>query len=592
MGRSITHFMWGYQSHFRIERESIARKFFGALDKRFKPEVFLVGILAESKHGHFPACVEPEDDFWIDSENFNEVHGLLDELLKGYPESKILHSHELAQQHHNERLRGRSITDAVKQVIVEYPHKPPGTVYAVSFPAKVDCYWVCVVLGLQKNVIDTYYSLQQSSVNFHEYRTIPVATSLVDAGIHVFLESSTEDLQKVVPGRELTNKNFEELLRSAGDRLMKDAVLRIDNQRIEGMHTLFRSCNTISSLPYEQAAGSGSVIFAQKEHPAIKKKVRFASAAKLSSYRAARKLLELASDEMSLHSDSEDIFGLVAIDGYQEDDENVFEMIVLGHHHWELRHAGHAMMRVQYGIPRLPRPSFEDEKLHLDLPRIFPDINDAEIEKLIELVRVAKEEPHGTMIVITEEAAGEANRLKNEGISVEPFPLTPEIFCHLITIDGAVILSAQGVCHAIGTILDGKATDKGDSGRGARYNSAVRYVNSRAAPCLAIVFSEDKGVDFVPDLKPPINRAIIDQVISNLEGMLNSKRTNRREYILLMDWLDGHRFYLRQEDCEVLNDLVDKLEDMFGAEDESAIRIKRTEFMPDPEMNESLYYTK
>ena len=67
----------------------------------------------------------------------------------------------------------------------------------------------------------------------------------------------------------------------------------------------------------------------------------------------------------------------------------------------------------------------------------------------------------------------------------------------MTAIDGAVLLGPDGVCHAIGVILDGLAGDRGDPERGARFNSAVRYVDSRQEVCLAIVVSEDKTLDVI-----------------------------------------------------------------------------------------------
>jgi hypothetical protein len=50
---------------------------------------------------------------------------------------------------------------------------------------------------------------------------------------------------------------------------------------------------------------------------------------------------------------------------------------------------------------------------------------------------------------------------------------------------------------AIGAILDGLATDAGYPSRGARYNSAIRYVASSSHACLAIVVSEDGMINVV-----------------------------------------------------------------------------------------------
>jgi DNA integrity scanning protein DisA with diadenylate cyclase activity len=64
-----------------------------------------------------------------------------------------------------------------------------------------------------------------------------------------------------------------------------------------------------------------------------------------------------------------------------------------------------------------------------------------------------------------------------------------------------VLIDPHGTCYAIGAILDGLATEKGDSSRGSRYNSALRYVESSDYPCLAVVVSEDGLVDVITSVQ-------------------------------------------------------------------------------------------
>ncbi|HOX40391.1 MAG TPA: DNA integrity scanning protein DisA nucleotide-binding domain protein [Candidatus Brocadiia bacterium] len=69
-------------------------------------------------------------------------------------------------------------------------------------------------------------------------------------------------------------------------------------------------------------------------------------------------------------------------------------------------------------------------------------------------------------------------------------------------VDGAVILDFGGRCYAIGAILDGMATKNGNPARGARYNSALRYVEMKkqqGKDCIAVVVSEDGTVDVLPE---------------------------------------------------------------------------------------------
>jgi hypothetical protein len=105
---------------------------------------------------------------------------------------------------------------------------------------------------------------------------------------------------------------------------------------------------------------------------------------------------------------------------------------------------------------------------------------------------------HGAMLVITASAADEAVRLDKQATVVEPFTLTPDLIDLVTRIDGAVLIDLEGTCHAIGVILDGQASDKCTSARGARYNSAVRYAYDRAGR-VVLVKSEDGMVNVLPE---------------------------------------------------------------------------------------------
>src|SRR5262249_11032992 len=161
----------------------------------------------------------------------------------------------------------------------------------------------------------------------------------------------------------------------------------------------------------------------------------------------------------------------------------------------------------RFGKPYLPRLTGYESKLRQDLPRLFPTIAADARETLVSLVRQAEGERHGTLLVISADAAAESVRLGNQATAIEPCLLTPELLSHLTGIDGAVIIDPRGYCHALGVILDGLATSHGDPARGARFNSAVRYVQSaidRGIMTLAVVVSEDGGIDFIPNPPPQI----------------------------------------------------------------------------------------
>jgi hypothetical protein len=248
------------------------------------------------------------------------------------------------------------------------------------------------------------------------------------------------------------------------------------------------------------------------------------------------------------------------------------------------------LMRVQYGVPMVPQLPFDEQKLSVDLRRIFRQISSEDGERLIGLIRTAERESHGTMLVITEVAQIEAARLSSQGTLVKPLTLDSITLTNLTPIDGAIIMDPAGVCYAIGTILDGQATDNGDPGRGARFNSAVRYYESVTAPCMIVVVSSDGGVDFIPNPMPMINRAVIDDAIALLSGFETAANIPRRRHRITLDLLDDHRFYLTEEDCNLLNPLIERIDTRIRREDEAQLWVVRSPYKPNPAMNPAQYY--
>ena len=130
---------------------------------------------------------------------------------------------------------------------------------------------------------------------------------------------------------------------------------------------------------------------------------------------------------------------------------------------------------------------------------MFPqkEFNEINLSELLRtFIKYMIEETNGGIIVISLDAQEEARRLSNNSFKIEKPPkLTTEninLFSKLAKIDGAILLDDLLNCHAFGVILDGDKTDKASLSRGARYNSALRYVeNKQPNRVLAIVISVD-----------------------------------------------------------------------------------------------------
>ena len=506
-------------------------------------------------------------------------------------ESALVHSHLVVQGYENPSLRLRSIRDAIRQILEAHQARPKNRRFYVSLPAQVQEYWVCAVLSLQDDIIALYPALRKNVVRFHdEYGSysFSLPASLLDAVTEQFLKYTREELSKPKP----IDIDNEKILRDAGAALTKNIVPRMTDKLTGQGYSLFRDCSTISSLLYERSAGSGRILLATKDHPAIKPTVTLASPVELRNYRAARKLLQLSFDDVLLHSDSSQIWGLAEVGEYDHSKEDLFEVRILDHHHWELRHNDCNFMTVRYGVPSLPKREIDEQAFRSNVTRIFKKISDSSTNRLLSLVKEAERESHGTMLLISTTAEKEAKRLASQGTPITPCLMTPKLLKHLTPIDGAILLNPDGMCYAIGTILDGQATNNGDPSRGARFNSAVRYVES--APdktrCLAVIVSEDGGIDLVPNLSPPIKRSAIDKAITELEHQQSANQLSVPRCHKTLNWLDENRFYLTQADCDLLNTLVSELEDRSKRESQYPIDIGRKTFKPNPAMDEELYY--
>lgn len=148
-------------------------------------------------------------------------------------------------------------------------------------------------------------------------------------------------------------------------------------------------------------------------------------------------------------------------------------------------------------------------------------------EMLKRVTEILAKQKHGTIAVIADEEYidKEVERLcdkYNKGIRVKRFDFLAENDEHkhqvgLTNIDGAIFLDYQGRCYAIGVILDGEVVERGNSGRGSRFNSTKDYIDwvvrekfpyydmdndknkdsNREITCIGIVVSENGMVDIL-----------------------------------------------------------------------------------------------
>lgn len=488
------HVIWEHEAFFRIGLKSVADTALKSLDESLNASVFLIGIPINEADG---AHLEAADHFWAKSSDFSRVRSNASEIEKKISSIKRQASDVLAVQRYTEWLKRKSIQEAIKIIIDNHHEKPANKTYWVSIPIRVTHYWVCAVIGLKTEILNNFASLPTWELEAGSYFNIPKAKSLIEALVDELLSMAEEQLAVTSPGSGFFDYDHEELIRSAGGRLMASIGVRLG--KAEKTQDLFRTINTISSLRYEGSDGFGNIVLAKKQHEKIKSVVKFKTPIKLAVSRGSRKLLELSSENLFLHTDGVEVMGLVSTENNEESMDHIFHVKILGHYHWEIFQAGKVLMRVLSGQPTLAQKQFNERKLSLLLSKIFNNISAQQIDDLVELVKEAEKEAHGTILVISQNAQAESLRLENQGTPLVPCKLTPHLLKHLTPIDGALILSPDAICYSIGTILDGRVNQRGDATRGARFNSAIRYVDDSEYPCMAIVVSEDGGVTFLPE---------------------------------------------------------------------------------------------
>ncbi len=369
----------------------------------------------------------------------------------------------------------------------------PGVYHSEAFAYKGKVY--LFAMQFDPKVLDTFYKIPQSS----ELRL----RSLLDTIIYETLSYINECAQGLVHGEEILEKSHTELIKMSGRHFLQ-GILRNDS-----VVNPFEKINKISSLSYEKSFSDGKILlmnnqaalaFATKH--LLKTLVQFEEKIPLSSTRHIRKILELSNSEVYLLSDGEFLYSTVEFILPHETHYNFFTIEFNNYFSWQLNHNGNKLMQVTHEEVFIPKPKVSFFNFSMEVKKIFPDLESKKILNLYRLALEALKQVKGTIIVVSKNARSEAHRLRNQGFLIEALPLSPSIIRSITSIDGAVLMDLDGFCHGIGVILDGIATEKGDPSRGARYNSAIRYVETIAktpnyANCFAIVISEDGDVDMI-----------------------------------------------------------------------------------------------
>lgn len=573
MKRTITHFMWGYQQHFRFHLEYTSRQLLSALGVALEPEGILVGVRAPEISEGFPACVEPEDGKW-ELTLFSECLARVEEIYANHPDQDIFYGDEPSMRDKPEWIRRKSVRQAVEEALAPYDEEN-GVRSFCGAPTRVGRYYVVPVLQVSRAAFDVLPALP-GPLCFMEWTS---STGLVEALLLEILADASEALGEKEPGRGLDffSPDPPAILRRAARGFCRAVSLLVRDIMLQD---LFDTLNGVSALKYEGTETKGEMVFAPDDCAAVARRMVFASPIPLAPSRLVRKLVEMSGDGLAiLCSSSKGLSGLATVEYTVE--APVFRVVFTGHYCWELYFNDCLLLRSSFGVPGIPRPRLSETAFVSNSRRVIPGMDEEQSHRLWQAVSAAMEQQHGTLFVVSDAAESEARRLGSQSLPVEPIPLTPRLVQRLTGIDGAILADRDSVCHAVGVILDGLATDAGDPSRGARYNSAVRYAGTADAATLCIVVSEDGDVDMIPTLRPQTDRTELEARVEALRGLTYENYHDTR------NWLDRHRFYLSVEQCLTVNQELERLyaEVMSAGE----LWVVLSPFEPNPGMDPSYF---
>ena len=246
--------------------------------------------------------------------------------------------------------------------------------------------------------------------------------------------------------------------------------------------------NMLSAMEYEREQNIGSIIATKDskigENAGLQMNydicLNLEQPVKLEaySYKKIRKLLEITKTELSLiMNENGEIYAIGRL--IENPTCEYYKVQFEGCFKWTIYKNNKKFFCYRNMIPCIPNKKVGIG--HADISLLRETFGITETFKIEKIIEKAITQKHGTMVVFTENAKEETYRLRKSGMPVLPIDITLEetLIKSLTSIDGALICDIKGICYSIGVILDGETSDKADLSRGARYNSAIRYIEQQ-----------------------------------------------------------------------------------------------------------------
>lgn len=583
--QTLKYFMWPWQVFFRISCQTTAESLFNSLDRNLQPNVFLVGFNTNQNNNTEKICIEPENLEHLLNE-FQNINSIANDIRSLDEDRNMMYSGRGMQEEMDLRFQIRTFREALERLLNESEFNK-NSLHFASTPVIINDCQVFVVLQLNKMWYDSHQHLQKTIVD----ERMRIYRSFLETSVHEYLKERERNLYLPNPGKSLSgdSRSADEILRQGANLFLYSVSCKGEN--FYGLHGLFNNCNELSQYRYENLENYGHLIIAKENHPDIEMTLEVDSPFQINEYRKTRKMLELSNEDVAVICDSYQVLGLGRIkSSYQPSTESIFNIYFKGIHCWDVFHAGVNVLQMRYGLPQFSNETIQKEKFFIDAKRLFIGITNIQLENLFKLALASAKQKKGAMLIITNNAEEEAKRFARRCISIKPVILDEKLLLNLTSIDGGVLINPEGLAFAKGVILDGIAGNKGDSGRGSHYNSAVTYCENRAnsQATMIVVVSSDGMIDIVPVLIPQIKHSEILAYIQVLEDLNSNERFDRRGYYDTMELLINRKFYLSLEECMKINNLKSQLT-VLDEQFSDSLRRVFDDFSPYNEMNDTYY---
>lgn len=601
--------MWGGQRELRWSMEKLADDALDRAGVELDPRGYLVGLPLD-EDAHDPVLVEPDRDAFDVSlllRLMSRAAALFDEHVArlgpsldaaegasrpegvpaGAPCDALSDPEAEVPSAHSEHYLAALCEGYRRQVVTE------ALTEASRFDDRTICVGSSVVVGKHRVfpvlavLTDPWLELPHLTRTYVDGFTADA--SFAEAVVNDVLRAASHELDRKHPG-SLIGVDAGAVLRSAADHFVNACAARAGQ---EFAHGLRDALDAVSAQTYEGRPGVGRLVLAQPNHPDVKCEVTFEHEVPVSVPRSFRKALEMSGPGFELLCDGRRVYGLGwQLASYDARSEQCFSVRIVGNGSWELWHGSTPHLRVDNGHPTLPRDRVDAETFSLTVQRLFPDASASSAEILWDMAQACIRQQHGTMLVVHPNASAEGARLLPQAYTVEPTHLGPSAFTALTKVDGAVLVSPEGLCHAVGVILDGAATGTGDISRGARYNSAIRYLAGMGKGSMVIIVSEDGRIDILPQMARRVRRAAVERAVRQLVEASRGDENGVIDYETFAR-LDTRavalEFYFDAAQCEAVNEARENVEQKRWAEER--VRMQVVPIAPHPAMDDSYFIT-